>query len=151
MGCQSTGAVGKMKTRGLEKIVERIEGEFSVEPFGPELIQLLKKSYLESENVQTACFKLVESPFSEYGLVVLIPDNANLKKLMLSIFEDDLFRQGPFNILQQPLHQLSQNYKIQAPPREINLFYLKDGLRGRIERMERTIYSSRFQTKFFGS
>ena len=130
-----TGAVGRMKTRGLEKIIERIDGEFSVEPFGQELIQVLKKSYLESENVQTACFKLVDTLFSEYGLVVLIPDNANLKKLMLPIFEDDLFRQMPFKILEQPLLQLSRHYKIQAQPREINLFYLKDGLRGRIERV----------------
>ncbi len=130
-----TGAVGRMKTSGLEKIIERIEGEFSVEPFGQELIGLLKKSYLESENVQTACFKLIDTLFSEWGLVVLIPDNASLKRLMLPIFEDDLFRQSPFKILEQPLDQLAQHYKIQAQPREINLFYLKDGLRGRIEKV----------------
>ncbi|MFI5154672.1 MAG: bacillithiol biosynthesis cysteine-adding enzyme BshC [Chitinophagales bacterium] len=130
-----TGAVGRMKTKGLEKIIERIEGEFSVDPFGPELVRLLKESYLESENVQTACFKLIDALFSKWGVVVLIPDNENLKRLMLPIFEEDLFSQTPFKVLEKPLDQLSQHYKIQAQPREINLFYLKDGLRGRIEKI----------------
>jgi bacillithiol biosynthesis cysteine-adding enzyme BshC len=59
---------------------------------------------------------------------------------MLPVFEDDLFRQGPFQILDQPLRQLENEYKIQAQPREINLFYLKDDLRGRIERRGDTFY-----------
>jgi bacillithiol synthase len=36
------GAVGRMKTKGLEKIITRLEGELTVQPFGGELIQLLK-------------------------------------------------------------------------------------------------------------
>ena len=56
-----TGAVGRMQTRGLEKIMERIEGEFAAQPYGPELIQLLKTCYLESETIQQATFKLFTS------------------------------------------------------------------------------------------
>ena len=32
------GAVGRMKTKGLEKIITRIEGEFSVQPFMKKII-----------------------------------------------------------------------------------------------------------------
>ena len=131
---KQTGAVGRMKTKGLEKIIERIEGEFSVDQYGAELVRLLKSTYLESPDVQTACFRLVNELFGNDGLVILIPDNANLKRAMLPVFEDDLFRQGPLQILDQPLKELENEYKIQAQPREINLFYLKDDLRGRIER-----------------
>jgi bacillithiol biosynthesis cysteine-adding enzyme BshC len=131
---KQTGAVGRMKTKGLEKIIDRIEGEFTVNHHGKELVRMLKETYLQSADVQTACFKLLNELFGEYGLIILIADNAAFKRLMLPVFEDDLFREGPSRILEQPLRELETNYKIQAQPREINLFYLKDDLRGRIEK-----------------
>jgi bacillithiol biosynthesis cysteine-adding enzyme BshC len=131
---KQTGAVGRMKTKGLDKLLYRIEGELSVEPFGPELISMLKAAYLDSPDVQTATFKLIHQLFAEYGLLVLIPDRADLKKLMIPIFEDDLFREEPARIVNGTIDRLAAHYKVQANPRPINLFYLKDDLRGRIER-----------------
>lgn len=132
---KQTGAVGRMKPKGLEKILERIEGELSVQPFGPELIRLLKEAYGKSPDIQTATFRLLHSLFADYGLVVLIPDNASLKKLMIPVFEDDLFQQTPSRLVDETIRDLSQHYKVQANPRAINLFYLKDDLRGRIEKV----------------
>jgi bacillithiol biosynthesis cysteine-adding enzyme BshC len=131
---KQTGAIGRMNTKGLEKIIARIEGEFSIKPFGNELIQLLKDCYLNSADLQTATFKLVHALFAEFGLIVLIPDNAAFKRAMLPIFEEDLFHQIPSGIVEKTITELSNDYKVQANPREINLFYLKDNLRGRIEK-----------------
>jgi bacillithiol synthase len=128
-----TGAVGRMKTNGLEKIIMRIEGELSVQPYGKELVQLLKDCYLDSPDIQSATFKLIDALFARYGLVVLIPDNPALKKLMLPVFEDDLFNQTSSSIAEKTIEQLSAHYKVQANPRAINLFYLKDDIRERIE------------------
>jgi bacillithiol biosynthesis cysteine-adding enzyme BshC len=130
------GAVGRMKTKGLEKILQRIDGELSVQPFGGELVALLKEAYLESPDIQTATFRLLHRLFAEYGLVVLIPDLASLKQLMIPVFEDDLFRQVPTGIVNGTIDRLPAHYKVQANPRPINLFYLKDDLRGRIERID---------------
>jgi bacillithiol synthase len=132
---KQTGAVGRMNTKGLEKMLYRIEGQLSIEPFGPELIRLLKDAYLNSPDIQTATFRLIHALFAEYGLVVLIPDLASLKKLMIPIFEDDLFRQEPARIVNETISRLPDHYKVQANPRDINLFYLKDDLRARIERI----------------
>jgi bacillithiol biosynthesis cysteine-adding enzyme BshC len=131
---QQTGAVGRMNTKGLEKLLYRIEGELSIEPFGPGLIRLLKDAYLGSPDIQTATFRLIHNLFAEYGLVVLIADLPSLKKLMIPVFEDDLFRQEPARIVSETIERLPDHYKVQANPRSINLFYLKDDLRGRIER-----------------
>ena len=131
---KQTGAVGRMTTKGLDKLLYRIGGELSIEPFGPELIRLLKEAYLGSPDIQTATFRLIHDLFAEYGLVVLIPDRASLKKLMIPIFEDDLFRQEPARIVSETIERLPDHYKVQANPRSINLFYLKDDLRARIER-----------------
>lgn len=131
---KQTGAVGRMKTKGLDKVYYRIEGQLSVQPYGPELMRLLKAAYLDSPDIQTATFRLLHSLFAEYGLIVLIADKAVFKKQMAAVFEDDLFRQEPTRIVTESITRLSEHYKIQANPRPINLFYLKDDLRNRIER-----------------
>ena len=132
---KQTGAVGRMKTKGLDKILDRIEGELSVQPFGQELIGLLKEAYLDSPDIQTATFKLLHQLFADHGLVVLIPDHAALKKKMIPVFEEDLFKEIPSGIVAETIKKLPDHYKVQANPRAINLFYLKDDLRGRIERV----------------
>ncbi len=135
---KQTGAVGRMKPKGLEKLLFRIEGELSVQPFGKELVGLLKEAYLESPDIQTATFRLIHQLFAEYGLVVLIPDRASFKQLMIPVFEDDLFDNKPSEIVSKTIAQLAVHYKVQANPRLINLFYLKDDVRGRIEQQGET-------------
>ncbi|GAC1449028.1 MAG: bacillithiol biosynthesis cysteine-adding enzyme BshC [Chitinophagaceae bacterium] len=130
---RQTGAVGRMNTSGLEKIIARIDGELSVQPHGKELLQLVKDCYLNSPDIQVATFKLINALFSGYGLIILIPDNARFKKLLVPVFEDDLFNQTSSAIATQTIEKLSAHYKVQANPRRINLFYLKDDIRERIE------------------
>jgi bacillithiol biosynthesis cysteine-adding enzyme BshC len=130
------GAVGRMGTKNLDRIIERLEGELGVLPFGSELITLLKDCYLGSPNIQLATLRLVNALFGEYGLVVLVPDNARLKKVMKPVFEDDLFRRKPSVIVEETNLRLGEHYKVQANPREINLFYLKDDIRERIVQMK---------------
>src|SRR5579871_2255399 len=129
------GAVGRMNPKGLEKMIDRVEGEFAIEPYGKELVQLLKDSYLKSPDIQTGTFQLVHNLFSKYGLIVFIPDNAAYKKEMILVFEDDLLHQTASGIVEETIGELSKHYKVQASPRAINLFYLADGLRGRIEKV----------------
>ncbi len=131
-----SGAVGRMTTTGLEKIIARIDGELSVQPYGKELLQLLRDCYLQSPDIQTATLKLVDALFARYGLVVLIPDNAAFKKLMLPVFEDDVFNQTPSSITAATIEALGKHYKVQANPRQINLFYLKADIRERIEKVD---------------
>jgi bacillithiol biosynthesis cysteine-adding enzyme BshC len=55
---------------------------------------------------------------------------------MISVLEDDIFNHTSSEIVNQTSEKLSKNYKAQAYPREINLFYLKNNLRNRIVRVE---------------
>lgn len=130
---RQTGAVGRMNTRGLDLLIHRIAGELSVQPHGEELIRIIKEAYLNSPDIQTATFKLIHELFAEYGLITIIPDTAAFKKLMVSVFEDDLYHQTPGTIVEKTIQKLGQHYKVQANPRAINLFYLKDGIRELIE------------------
>lgn len=131
---QQTGAVGRMNTKGLDAIMHRIEGELSVQPHGKELVQLLRDCYLNSPDIQTATFKLLNALFAAYGLIVLVPDTADLKRVMLPVFEDDLFHQTASGIVEKTIQKLDEHYKVQANPRAINLFYLDGNIRERIEK-----------------
>ncbi len=130
---KQTGAVGRMHTEGLEKIIQRIEGEFSGYSHGAALVHLLKECYLDSENIQQATLKLLNRLFGSEGLVVVIPDNRFFKSAMRGIFKDDLTNHTPYSITSQNILELSKHFTVQANPREINLFYLRDEIRERLE------------------
>ncbi|HRO71843.1 MAG TPA: bacillithiol biosynthesis BshC, partial [Chitinophagaceae bacterium] len=80
---QQKGAVGRMKIdKELLKLIDTIEGQLGVHPFGKEVVSLLKECYRSGEDIQTATFKFVHALFADKGLVVLLPDNARLKSQM---------------------------------------------------------------------
>jgi bacillithiol biosynthesis cysteine-adding enzyme BshC len=131
---KQTGAVGRMKVdKDLLKIVEKMEGQLWAEPHGKEVIELIRQSYKEGDTIQSSTFRLVNALFGKYGLIVLIPDNPGLKSKVNEVFKDDLLDQRPSSIVSNTSYKLSEVYKVQANPREINLFYLKDNIRERIE------------------
>lgn len=128
-----TGAVGRMRVdKKLVSLIDELENQLAVEPYGNEIIDLLKRCFKLNDTVQNATFELVNALFGAYGLIVLIADDAGLKSSMTSIFEDDLFHQTPSAIVEKTSAQLQQLYHSQAHPRAINLFYLKDNIRERI-------------------
>jgi bacillithiol biosynthesis cysteine-adding enzyme BshC len=132
---QQTGAVGRMHTSGLDVLINKLAGQFGHLPYGKEMIALLKRCYLESENIQQATFKLVNELFSEFGLLVLIPDDARLKRAFVPVMKEELLTQFSSRIVAKTIANLRENYKVQAAGREINLFYLfDDGRRERIEK-----------------
>lgn len=132
---KQTGAVGRMKIdKAALDLLNRIAGELEVQPFGKELLQILRSCYITGKTMQQASLELFNTLFGKYGLIVLIADHAALKKSMRQIFSDDLFAHTPSNIVNATSQRLAQQYKAQAHVRDINLFYLVDNKRERIER-----------------
>lgn len=130
---KQTGAVGRMQVDDeLLKILKKIKGQLTVEPFGKEVMELVQECYTKGRTIQDACFCLVNKLFGDRGLIVLLPDNAALKKEMFPVFEDDIFSNTPSDIVSKTSEELAKYYKVQAHPREINLFYLKENIRNRI-------------------
>lgn len=128
------GAVGRMRTTGLADLINRIEGELQVFPHGQELISLVRAAYADGQTIQQATLSIVHALFGDFGVVTIIPDDASLKRTMIPVFEDDLMNQRPSAIVEQSIEKIGESFKVQAKPREINLFYLKDDIRERIVR-----------------
>ncbi len=147
---RQTGAVGRMKIdKELLRLISQLEGQLSVLPGGKEILSIIKDCYKEGVMIQDATFKLINTLFGEYGLVVLIPDGAALKKQAEEIFKDDLLNESASGIVEQTAGRLeAADYKLQANPREINLFYLQDSIRERIVRKNSEYRIQNTETKF---
>ena len=131
---KQTGAVGRMNVdKALLQTLNEIEGQLSVLPFGNELLEVFRQVYKEGNTIQQATFQLLNRLFGEYGLVVLIPDNSALKKLFQPVVEKELREQFSYKAITETTKQLEKFYKAQASGRQLNLFYLIDNKRERIE------------------
>jgi bacillithiol biosynthesis cysteine-adding enzyme BshC len=129
-----SGAVGRMKASGLEPFINRLRGEFGHLPFAADMLELCEKAYTKDRNIQQATLWLVNELFGNYGLVVLIPDNALLKSAFIPVIEKELFEKFSYPLVHETAAAMEGRYKVQTAGREINLFYLSgDGSRDRIE------------------
>lgn len=130
-----TGAVGRMSTASLKPLLDEL---FKL--LGPpgdnlkELKTILKEAYLQHQDISSATQYLVHQLFGRYGLIVLNPDEDEFKRCILHILKDDLLIHSALPLATDAINRLSIHYKAQAHPRQINLFYLKDNIRERIER-----------------
>jgi bacillithiol biosynthesis cysteine-adding enzyme BshC len=129
-----TGAVGRMLIdKDFLRLIVEIENQLIVEPFGAEIISLIKSHYTLEKSIAEATFEFVHHLFNDYGLLILLPDNSNLKSTFQSIMQDDLLNQQAHKLVLNISEKFPAAYKIQTSGRPINLFYLKDNIRERIE------------------
>jgi bacillithiol biosynthesis cysteine-adding enzyme BshC len=129
-----TGAVGRMKVdKAFISLINKMEGQLSIHPFGAELIKLYRKFYQLNTSIQAATLKLVNELFGEFGLIIIVPDSAELKTLFHSVVEKELKEQFSHKLVAKTIEQFPSEYKVQAGGRELNLFYLIDDKRERIE------------------
>ncbi|MDT0608578.1 bacillithiol biosynthesis cysteine-adding enzyme BshC [Croceitalea rosinachiae] len=129
------GAVGRMDTKGLSAVFEVFSAQLGTTNTAKSLKKLFQKAYLEHSNLTDATRYLANELFGARGLVIVDGDDATLKRLLIPFAKKDIFEKVPFQKVSESniaLQSISEDYKIQVNPREINYFYLKDGLRERI-------------------
>lgn len=128
------GAVGRMKIdKAFLALINEIEAQLSVEVHGPEILKLVKEKYILDKTVEQATFEFVHSLFAELGLLIFLPDNPAFKKEFHSINTRELEEQFSHKLVEDTIAAFPAEYRVQAAGRVINLFYLKDDIRERIE------------------
>lgn len=127
------GAVGHLDTSGLDKVLEVFKKALPKAENSEYLIALFKKAYLQNRNLAKATLTLVNELFGQYGLVILDADSPDLKKFFSAYAKNDLLKNTVFNKVTETNKKLNEDYGIQVNPRKINLFYLTDRRRERIE------------------
>ena len=88
---------------------------------------------LEHDNVTDATRYLANELFGEEGLVIIDGNEKELKKHFVPFMEREFLEQLSHKTTLPKAEALQElGHNIQVNPREINLFYLAEGLRGRI-------------------
>jgi len=135
------GAVGVFDTKGLDQVFEIFSSEIGSGKNAEQLKNLFKEAYLERKTLAEATRHIANELFGEYGLVIVDGDDSKLKKLFVPYAEKELTAQVAYkNIFPKATKLDALGYKVQVNPREINLFYLAEGLRERIIEKEGRYY-----------
>ncbi|WP_340063664.1 bacillithiol biosynthesis cysteine-adding enzyme BshC [Ascidiimonas aurantiaca] len=131
------GAVGRLSTEGLSAVFERFSADLGTGKNANALRDMFTKAYLEHDHLSEATRYLANTLFGEYGLLVIDGDSPALKRLFEPYMKEELLAQSSYTAVMQKAEALKAlNYSVQVNPREINLFYLDEGLRKRIVRNE---------------
>ncbi|SFT06814.1 bacillithiol biosynthesis cysteine-adding enzyme BshC [Zhouia amylolytica] len=128
-----SGAVGALSTEGLQEVFDLLNLELGVGSDADELRRLFQEAYLKHDTLDAATRFLANEIFGAYGLVIVDGNDRGLKRLFSPYVADELLHQHSYNAVVDVVEDLSsRGYGVQVNPREINLFYLKEGLRERI-------------------
>ncbi|WP_339335468.1 MULTISPECIES: bacillithiol biosynthesis cysteine-adding enzyme BshC [unclassified Croceitalea] len=148
---KASGGVGRLSTEGLDAVFEVITKTFGETNNANDLKVLFRKAYLEHEILTDATRFLANELFGAYGLVIVDGDDANLKRLLIPYAKKDIFERLPYQVVSKSIENLtavSEWYKIQVNPREINYFYLKDNIRERIVEKDGIYFINDTEIKF---
>jgi bacillithiol biosynthesis cysteine-adding enzyme BshC len=128
-----SGAVGHLKLEGIEELLSELKEDLGDRTNAEEIIKLFSKFYKSSNTYAQAIKGIVNHLFGKHGLVIIDGDDAALKRLMFEEFKAELLERKNHILINTTSEKLKElDVKPQLTPREINLFYLKDGLRERI-------------------
>jgi bacillithiol biosynthesis cysteine-adding enzyme BshC len=138
---ESSGAVGHLDTEGLDKVFEVFNADLGFGDNAKNLKQLFKNAYLEHNNLAEATRFLANELFGAYGLVIIDADDSELKSQFAPYIKRELLEQVSYGKVSEVNKDIADlGFKIQVNPREINLFYLKKGLRERIVEQNGTYF-----------
>ena len=134
---EEKGACGRMSTASLQGILSAVlvtlNRNISEEN---EIMEILSSAYNGQHTLAQGTRILVNYLFGEMGLVIIDGDDPILKKLFVPVLQKECFEQLSYDQVATTNSKIAERYTPQATARELNLFYLRDGLRERLERKE---------------
>ncbi|MFM2201519.1 MAG: hypothetical protein RL040_719 [Bacteroidota bacterium] len=129
-----TGAVGRFSTVGFDKTLQLWINSIEDEHLRDAITPIWNRA-MQFDSWGELTLSWVHECFGEWGLVIIEPDNSRLKQLFKSVMKRELLEGVAEQSVSKSNERLSQlGYHVQVNPRDINLFYLGEQTRVRIER-----------------
>jgi bacillithiol biosynthesis cysteine-adding enzyme BshC len=130
-----TGACGRFHLNDIDSVLNPLKEKLSNDSKAMAVLETFSKIYKTSKSLSEATIKLTHQLFADYGLLCLDADNPLLKAHFRTILKAELLEnksEASFNAFSQKLSDSQLSLQLKSRP--INLFYLKDNLRARIEK-----------------
>ncbi len=133
---QEQGPVGRLPLHSLQEQVAALCKYFNTNNVEEKLIvQQIQAAYAPNNTLAQATHYLINLWFGKHGLLIINPDDAALKQVLVPILLDEIENNVSNTLVTQTNEQLKQYYKTQANSRAINLFYAVGHTRHRIEQV----------------
>ncbi|MDB5025992.1 MAG: bshC [Mucilaginibacter sp.] len=130
---EASGATGRINPDTMRQALNQYKGVLGLAHHANELADIVETAYVKFDKLADATRYLVNALFGRYGLVIIDADDHDLKKQFAGIIERDITEENSFKNISATNEQLEKlHVPIQVNPREINFFYLSDGLRERV-------------------
>lgn len=126
-----SGPVGRLETEGLQAVFDHFKQHLTHGNNAKQLVNWFENTYLQHDNLTDATRYLANELFRDQGLVIVDGDDLELKKLFIPHIKEELQNQSSIKAVEES-YDILKDYSIQVNPREINLFYIENGLRERI-------------------
>lgn len=130
-----TGSCGRMNLDGMDQLLDDLYAILGDSEHATSLKSMFDAAFKESKwTYGDAMQHFVIDLFKKTELLVMNMDDAELKQAFIPIMSKELTESFSQSSVQTRIDALEQlGFKMQAYPRAINLFYLSDGQRNRIE------------------
>ena len=130
---EQDGAVGRMPTKNLVKVIEDMILTFSHDEKVVYLLKEYKEVYSRHSSYANATREVAHRIFGNKGLVVIDGDHAALKELFAPIIEKEIKANFAFSALKVTNGLIKElGFRPILNPMKENFFHLKDGLREKV-------------------
>jgi bacillithiol synthase len=120
---EQKGAVGRMNPNELQTILDSLN----------EKPAIFENAYLNNSTLSDAVRQYMNELFGSKGLICIDADDKDLKGIFKDEIKNDLEKHTAFEIVNKTSKQIQDlGYETQISAREINFFYLDNGIRERI-------------------
>jgi bacillithiol synthase len=150
---KSAKPVGSIKLdEMINSINEQLRSSLIDTDFKDKLMSIVTKCYWAESDYKTAFAEMMTELFKGQGVIFMDPGDAEVKRLMIPIFEREL-RTSPklCEIIITTSAELEKHYDLQVKPKVINVFFLHNGNRLLIEPRDEGKFALRNSKRRFES
>ncbi len=131
---EASGSSGRLSLEGLEDLTNSVAELFANTTHGEDIQNIFSNCLAKAENYGQFHQRLVQELFGQYGLLVLSMDEPDLKRAFIPLMEKEIVEQFSFKMVTATQKSLAEaGFKPQAFCRDLNLFYMVDGIRERLD------------------
>ncbi|HJW31383.1 MAG TPA: bacillithiol biosynthesis cysteine-adding enzyme BshC, partial [Saprospiraceae bacterium] len=131
---QASGANGRLDLSGLQVVTNEVSTLLGNSPHGAEISLMLEDALKRATTYAQFHQALLIRLFRDHGLVILDMDDPDLKRSFLPVLKKEIESQFSLPLVTATQSDLENaGFKAQAFCRPVNLFYLSEGMRERLE------------------
>lgn len=127
-------AVGRIACEGLPQLITSLEERADKTPLNNKMFSLFRKFYTPQNTLAKATRCILHDIFKDEGLIIINPDDDELKKVAVKTLKNELKNNVIFTKAKEQSELLKKSgYKPVLNPQKTNYFWLENGKRHKLK------------------